>query len=368
MKKTKVVFCTDGISPHRVGGMQRHSELLIKELAKCSDLEIIVIHPHVGNVFGDKRIQEVSVEDTANSRFYLMNCYIYSKKVYQELQNFPDALIYSQGLSVWYGLDALKYRLIVNPHGLEPYQVIGLRNKIIAMPFKLIFNFIFKRANTVISLGGKLTDILTKIVPNNSSVVEIPNGVNLPAKYFDKALNSVPPINVFFLARFESNKGINILFDAIKKLNELGFENSFKFHLAGTGTLYNYYCVRNVFANVELLGFVNDERLSVLYEANDLFVLPTLFEGMPTVVLEAMSFSLPVIVSDVGATRDIVDDNNGKLIRPGNVDDLVAALLWYLNLESDGKIQLSTFSRNKIIDFFTWEIVAGKHIELFKSI
>ena len=49
--KRQLIFCTDGVFPHAVGGMQRHSVLLLAELAKIGIWEIIVIHPHDKKVF-----------------------------------------------------------------------------------------------------------------------------------------------------------------------------------------------------------------------------------------------------------------------------------------------------------------------------
>ena len=45
-KRLQVVFCTDGIFPHAVGGMQKHSKLLVEELARMNLLDLVVIHPH----------------------------------------------------------------------------------------------------------------------------------------------------------------------------------------------------------------------------------------------------------------------------------------------------------------------------------
>ena len=58
--KIEVLFCTDGIFPHAVGGMQRHSSLLIEELAATGAVELIVVHPHEGKqLFNDPGIKEI---------------------------------------------------------------------------------------------------------------------------------------------------------------------------------------------------------------------------------------------------------------------------------------------------------------------
>jgi hypothetical protein len=53
-KKIQLLFVTDGIFPHAIGGMQRHSALLIDALAKTGEVEIIVVHPHQDKIFNDQ--------------------------------------------------------------------------------------------------------------------------------------------------------------------------------------------------------------------------------------------------------------------------------------------------------------------------
>ncbi len=363
----KIVFCTDGIFPLSIGGMQRHSKLLIEELAKDIELQIWVIHPHKESVFNNERINEIKIRGINSSNNYLIECYKYSKRVYLEVVKHNNAVVYSQGLSIWYNCHLLSKRLIVNPHGLEPYQAIGFKNKFISLPFRFIFNYIFKRSAFVVSLGGSLTNILRSQIVRNK-IVEISNAVNLRHISVSQR-KQTESCSVLFVGRFASNKGIHVLVEAIHKLDLLGFKDKFRFVLAGTGPLFNDFAFLLKDAdNVELLGFVNDSNLQELYERADIFVLPTLFEGMPTVVLEAMSFGLPIIVTDVGATKVIVDDSNGKVIRRGSVDDLCSALLWFSNLDADEKIRLKSSSIKKIIEKFNWEVVAGQHKELLRRL
>ena len=362
----QIIFCTDGIFPFSIGGMQRHSRLLIEQLSSNDELEIIVLHPHEHKVFNNIRIKEINIPGINKDGIYLMECYKYSKKVYGVLTKYPKALIYSQGLSVWYNSAKLKDRLIANPHGLEPFQAIGFKNKLQSIPFKIIFKRIFKNSCCVISLGGKLTEILHNNVSKNTKIIELNNGINLPLKYFKK-INCNETIEVLFLGRFASNKGIDVLFKAIEVLNSEGFQNTFHFTLGGNGPLLDFYQKNNSFKNVQLLGFIDDENLADIFSKNELFVLPTLFEGMPTVVLEAMSHGLSIIVSDVGATKLMVDDSNGKLIQAGSINALVDALKWYSRLDFKSRSKLSENSYVKVSENFTWEKIAGDHLDLFKT-
>ncbi len=89
---------------------------------------------------------------------------------------------------------------------------------------------------------------------------------------------------------------------------------------------------------------------------------------MPTVVLEAMSNYLPVIVSDTGATSELVDRENGFIIEPDNVETLKDAIKKYFNLSAEEKDRMSNNSFVKCMDNFTWKSTAKKHLAVFNSI
>lgn len=369
MSRIKLIFCTDGIFPYSVGGMQRHSRLLIEQLAMSDQFDLIVIHPHKEKVFtADLSVQEIAVQEIDSNKNYLLECYRYSKRVYAVIQKYPQHLVYSQGLSVWYKIKNIQQRLIVNPHGLEPYQVTSLKDKLISIPFKIIFNYIFNRAGVVISLGGGLTSILRRqIKTRQTEIVVIPNGVHtLNYSNKEKMFNPLQ-LNLLFVARFAHNKGIHILLQAIKELNEEGWGHKLIFNLGGKGPLFEHYRTNSNYENVHYLGFISDEQLTDLYKKADVFVFPTLFEGMPTVVLEAMSYGLPVIVSNVGATAELVDDKNGYLIPASNVSRLKAAILDFYKLDEASKLNLSNASYRKVAEQYTWPVVAQRYIQLFEK-
>ena len=365
--KTKVIFCTDGIFPHMVGGIQRHSRLLAEELAKSGNVDLTVIHPHAGITVFDPSlgITELVVVPERTSGTYLLDCYRYSQKVLEAVQKFPDAVIYAQGLALWAGMRQIKNRVVLNPHGLEPFQGLTPKDKLNGMPFRLILRKQFRNSKNVVSLGGRLTDLLRNNgIPEN--VVVLPNAVNVPEptpRQFDNL-----PLKFLFVGRFAFNKGIDILAQAVKELNAEGYENQLEFNLVGKGPLFDEYVKEYNFPNLHFLGFASDPQLIELYKTNDIFVLPTLFEGMPTVVLEAMAHGMPIIVTDTGATTEMVDNSNGYIIEKKDVSSLKKAILNYLKMDAEKRRMMSETSYSKVKNNFTWKIVSDKHIQLFRKI
>lgn len=357
-----MIFCTDGIFPEAIGGMQRHSRLLIEALAD-EGVELVVIHPHDKEIFDHDLISEERIPGIDESGTYLKECKAYSRRTIEVVHRYPDHLIYSQGLSIWADIEDVADRLIINPHGLEPYQALSFKDKLIAVPFKKVFDRLFNQAARVVSLGGSLTNMLRKRIKDHDRIVVLPNAVNLPD---DVPIRDEGPLRMLFVGRFASNKGIHILMDSIERVNTTGKEVIFD--LAGKGPLFDEYTAKYDISNVNFLGFVSDEDLIGLYRKDHVFVLPTLFEGMPTVVLEAMSNAMPIIVTDVGATAELVDDSNGFLIRKNDVGQLTEAIIKLHDMSSTLRLQLGEASRKKVEEQFTWKQVAKRHIKVFEEL
>jgi glycosyltransferase involved in cell wall biosynthesis len=120
--------------------------------------------------------------------------------------------------------------------------------------------------------------------------------------------------------------------------------------------------------NVRFRGFVTDEELDQAYLDDEVFILPTLFEGMPTVVLEAMARAMPVIVTDTGATLELVDDTNGIIIPKQDSAATMQAMRRMIEMPDAEYLAMSRQSLQKFKAKFTWEAVAQAHLKLFREL
>jgi glycosyltransferase involved in cell wall biosynthesis len=92
-------------------------------------------------------------------------------------------------------------------------------------------------------------------------------------------------------------------------------------------------------------GWVDQSQLQGIFNMTDIFVLPSLSEGVPTVVLEAYAYEIPVVATDVGATRDILHDGvNGYLIPPR---DSLALSEGVLKLLQDDQLSRTMGKKNR---------------------
>jgi len=127
---------------------------------------------------------------------------------------------------------------------------------------------------------------------------------------------------LFFLGRVGKVKGVDYLLRAMKKLPDINLK------IAGYGLEreeLEKYATDNNLVNVEFLGGVFGEDKLLYLSAADALVLPSLKEGAPVTVMEAMARNRPSIVSDVGGVKLMINDENGIIIEPGQVDDIIKA-------------------------------------------
>lgn len=366
-----ITLCTDGIFPHAMGGMQRHSRLLAEHLARSGKVKLTVIHPHKEQVFDAALgIDEVRVEDIDRDKFYLRELWRYSDRVGKELQRLKPDVILSQGFCVWKGIDRFSDRLVVHPHGLEMFQMLTRKERIMGWPFRTALRYILRHSKFCVSLGGKLTGILQQQVEGSAcEVVVIPNAVEVPAAPAaeQRTTNLLQPA-FLFVGRFAFNKGLDVLMSVAGRLAAEGKESLVRFQLAGDGPLLAHYQEKGLPANVELLGRVDDQRLQQLYGQCTAFILPTRFEGMPTVVLEAMVHAKPIIVSDVGATAELVTPHNGYLLPPGDAGALYDAVVAFAERSWEVRAQMGAYSYQRVNELFTWPAVARKFVGLFEQV
>ncbi len=364
----KVAIATDGVFPEAMGGMQRHSRLLAEHLARTGEVELTVLHPHPIGIFSaELGIREVHVPPIDTEKFYLRELWRYSKRMGEALEQAAPDVILSQGFCVWFGIKRFSEKLITHPHGLEMFQGVTKKERAFGAPFRMALRHIVRRSHVVVSLGGKLTGILQGVAEGSScKVVVIPNAVDVPTT--PRATHRVPgPLALLFVGRFAFNKGIDVLLEVARRLVAEGKGNEVRFDLAGTGPLYQQIKEEGVPANVRLLGRVDDAELASLYSSCDAFLLPTRFEGMPTVVLEAMAQAKPIFVSDVGATAEQVDATNGYLLPPGDAEALYQSVQAFGSLSPESRDRMGRHSFVRVTELFSWPAATRQFLRIFQE-
>lgn len=175
------------------------------------------------------------------------------------------------------------------------------------------------------------TSLLRYVKIGNAKLVTIPNGLNTE-RFLSPPRNSTATINgrkrVGIVGRFNEQKGHIYFVEAAARIVKT-FPNV-EFVFVGDGTLrstieqrindkgLNGYC--------HFLGLRND--VGQLLQGFDVFVLASLWEGMPISLLEAQYFGVACVVTNVGGNPEVVSDgDNGLLVEPRDPDGLASAIL-----------------------------------------
>ena len=152
------------------------------------------------------------------------------------------------------------------------------------------------------------------------------NSVNVPNKIDRNELNKVP--TGLFLGRIGERKGAYDLIETVKNIKNEGIK--IKILMAGDGEIQKAKDIikkENIEDSIEILGWIDNKQKEEYLKSSDFYILPSYDEGMPMSVLEAMSYSLPVITTDVGGIPEIVRmKKNGIMVKPGNKDEIKNAI------------------------------------------
>lgn len=104
------------------------------------------------------------------------------------------------------------------------------------------------------------------------------------------------------------------------------------------------------------------------YRKADFFCLPSLYEGFPNVICEAMSSGLPVICSDVCDNPYLIkDDINGFLFDPHNPESIADAIIKIISIPIDKRMKIGDENRKKAIGLFNKEVFLSKYIKLIEA-
>lgn len=194
---------------------------------------------------------------------------------------------------------------------------------------------------------------------------------NLPSGSLSRAaIDPTPrahaPRRVLFVGRLNTEKGLLTLVEAMARLVDLDFDVT----LAGWPTgdfdrrLTELANARGVLGRLHMIGPVpHGPLLFDLYREHDVFVLPSLSEGTPRVIGEAMAFGLPVVTTRAGGIPDLVEhERTGLLCTPGEASELAAALRRVLTEERLREDLVRTAAAT--VDARTLEFRAEQHVQI----
>ncbi len=236
--------------------------------------------------------------------------------------------------------------------------------------YKYVYKFlnpitrcIWKNAKALVANSENLRDRASKFDDTNEIQV-ISNGVDSVRYRRITPYELNDEIRLLFVSRLIEGKGLQYIVPFMSQINEKA-GRKVTLTIVGDGPYRE--TLENMIGddNRELVIFTgrkeNDELLK-LYDTAGIFILPSLSEGMPNVVLEAMSMELPIIMTDCGGSKELIY-GNGRVV---TIDRFVNEIIEMCR-DDDILRAYSRESGRRVKEYFSWNEKAKEYINLFNE-
>ncbi len=357
-----VVLGTRGI-PNIQGGVETHCEELYPRIVKEGiDITLITRSSY---------IQDLSQEEYKGVK--LKHIYTPKKKSLEAIIHTFIGVLYAKKLKP----DILHIHAI-GPSLMVPFaKILGLKvvvtnhgpdynrqkwGKMAKLALKTGEKLGTKYADKIIVISEVIQNILKAKYGRKDSIL-IYNGVNLPIKSIKidylRSLGLEKEKYIIGVGRFVEEKGFHDLIKAYNKIN-----TDIKLVLVGDAdheTEYSKHLKRLAEKNgIILTGFIKGEQLNQIFSNAKLFVMPSYHEGLPIALLEAMSYNLDILISDIPANKEIGLDEK-DYFAVGNIENLMSKLSKKL-LNNSNKDFINLLKQK-----YNWDLIAKEVIKIYKN-
>lgn len=224
--------------------------------------------------------------------------------------------------------------------------------------------FIRKLATKIVVRNAKLvttvTDNLAKAMQNhglkNDNYVVLPNVVNLDMFHISEKKNNTS-CKIIHVSCFEDkSKNISGLLESLKIVEQKGTD--FQCTLIGEGMDFDLMKAKaeelQLINKVSFTGLLEGQKLADELSSGDFLVMSSNYENMPVVILEALASGLPVVSTNVGGIKEMIDETKGILVEPRNKEALAEAIIKMIETHNDYD---PNYLRNSVIEKYGYESV-----------
>ena len=245
---------------------------------------------------------------------------------------------------------------ILTIHGIYSQQVENLHNKTTS---KIATNFEKEALEWANAITVVSKDAFTHYKKLGLNVHHIPNSINmdsLPAES-DRRYKK----QIIFAGRLSSEKGVDVLINLIKIL-----PSDINLIILGSGPKENLF--KNIKkSNVNYLGYLPKNETISLIRGSDILIQPSLIEGVSSTILEAMACKVPIITTNVGGNKEVIEHNKtGILIEPNNSKKLLDEILnLFSNSEFKNELISSAYTN---VQKYDWKNIGKLYLHLYNEL
>lgn len=365
----KIAILVWGFPPKRLAGAEIAAYNIARHLAR-KGYEVHVITSLDKGLPKEGVEQGFHVHRIGFPKIKFLGIAIFRFKILLTLRKVNPDLVHGQGTgiswSAFFAKKLLKKPYIVWRRGID----IGL-DGLFTRPLSRL---VIKKADAVIALTEDMKREIQAI--NNREVLVIPNGIdferfhNLSRDEMRYKLQAGADERlVVFVGRFRPEKGVRYLIEAMEIIRRKS--QNVRLILIGEGPeeedLKRLVEQLNLRDCIDFLGQVPNEEVPHYMAASDVFVLPSLAEGFPNVILEAMASGLAIVATKVSGLPEIIEDGgNGFLVESKNSEQIAEKVLLLLN-DDELRERISKNNREKAEDY-SWESVIERLEKIYEKV
>lgn len=228
-----------------------------------------------------------------------------------------------------------------------------------------LLHIVWRSAGRVIANSTGLRVLAQRFDPRVPIQV-IPNGVDL--RYFSLCERTWDPPHMLFVGRLVYQKGLDVLFNALKALRFLPWELS----LVGDGpqlqNLQAQAAALQIDSRVHFHSWLQGKALLEQYRKANLFVFPSRHEGMPNAVLEAMASGLPVVASAIAGNEELVLPEQTGCLVPVEDAQALEETLRRLLTDQAARQHMGAAARKRVEELFDWSWVTEQYLRHLEEV
>ncbi|MDD5178570.1 MAG: glycosyltransferase family 4 protein [Candidatus Nanoarchaeia archaeon] len=257
-----------------------------------------------------------------------------------------------------------------------PWTDSSFRPNILKIPLwindKFLNKLSFKMIDRVISITPWEVDTFLKKYTKEEKIKVIPNGMDkilfkkiIPNNF--KKNNNIKGKLVLFFGRLNPTKGPEILAKAAIEITKERKDISFVWVGPDEGKAKEVEELIKPYKNMKYLGPIRGRDKILIFQAADVYALPSYREGLPLTLFEAMAAGLPLVVSPVnGVSYEVKDPDNGYFVNYGDVKGLKEKILKVLdNPEIAKKMSKNNIEKSRNYD---WDLIYKKYMEEYEKL
>ena len=219
------------------------------------------------------------------------------------------------------------------------------------------------RYDRIVSAAKWFADELKESAGIADRVRYVPNGVEIRDFERVRARPRNGQVQLLSVGRLVETKGHRYLIEALGQL--AGDRPAVRLDILGNGplkaALLQLAKDRGVAERVGIRPPVRHERMPDLFAEYDFFVMPSLWEGLPISLIEAMAGRLPIIASNIPAITAVLDERSAVLVESENAADLAAKLRWAVTHHNEVLRYAET--AHELARNYDWDVTARQEIE-----